>query len=143
MKLVSLRSSMLLLALLLLSCLGEASAGQTIEGVVSIDMNAREYGIGEFLSTERTIHKILVDNVTGAQYEVIDAITTEAGKAKHIGFYRTNVLDRENIKEAINRVQGVCAAAVKQADFDAYTQKNEWYDAKAKKVSCLIFKKDN
>ncbi|HBI16788.1 MAG TPA: hypothetical protein DDY52_01340 [Candidatus Moranbacteria bacterium] len=133
---------MLMTIIFLSSCAASTPNIPAPAGISKIDINAQEFGLGEFMSSERTIHTVTVDDTIGAQYELIDAITKEGDKKSHIGFYRTKVLNGENIKQATNRVQEICSAAVKKSNLPEI-EKTCWHNKKTDKVSCLIFKKDN
>jgi len=142
MKALKLFATISVAVLFLASCAASVPDKQAPAEISKIDINAQEFGLGDFMSSERTIRTIVIDNVNGAQYELVDGIVKEGSKKSHVGFYRTKVLNGEDTKRATERVQELCSVMVKNANLPAI-EKINWYNKETNKVSCLIFKKDN
>lgn len=141
MKATNLHAVMLITVLFLSSCAASTPSNPAPAGISKIDINAKEFGLGEFMSSERTIHTITIDNAVGAQYEFVDAVTKEGDAKKHIGFYRTKILNGEDARQATGRIQEVCSFMVKKSNLPEIEEIN-WYNRETGKVSCLVFKKD-
>lgn len=142
MKVMNLCMAMFVTVLFLSSCVASAPNKRVSADISKVNVTAKEFGVGEFMSSERTILTIVIDNVTGAQYELIDSIAKEGNKKIHIGFYRSKVLDGEDIEQATERVQELCSVMAKNSTLPKIV-KTSWYNKETDKVSCLLFKKDN
>lgn len=142
MKALKLFVSMFATILFLSACAASTPNTPAPAEISKVDVNAREFGLGEFMSSERIIRTIAIDNITGAQYELIDGIVKEGNKNSHIGFYRTKILNGEDIKQATERIQKLCSVMIKKSILPEIEKAN-WYNKETDKVSCLLFKKDN
>lgn len=142
MKALRLFVSMFATILFLSACAASTPNTPAPAEISKIDIDAKEFGVGEFMSSERTIKTIAIDNVNGAQYELIDAIVKEGATNSHIGFYRTKILKGEDIRQATARIEELCSVMIKKSILPEI-EKTNWYNKKTDKVSCLLFKKDN
>lgn len=142
MKALKLFVSMFATILFLSACAASTPNTQAPAEISKVEVNASEFGLGEFMSSERTIKTIAIDNVTGAQYELIVGLVKEGSKNSRVGFYRTKLLDGEDIKQATERAQELCSVMSKNSILPKI-EHISWYSKETDKVSCLMFKKDN
>lgn len=98
----------------------------------------------DFLSFDQKIVSThYVDNIE--KYELVTGVIKTGEKFEKICFWRTEILDHEEVASAKNRVGEICAVLISRPDLDIplgnLGKGESWFDAKRKTVSCLVYRK--